>query len=701
MPYEVITGAYGCKGFAVVKTGKIYPVPGGCHKTRKDADAHAKAMNAATAGEMRAKNEAILIDIDGTIILDGIPLRHRVDYLNGLNYYKIVVTGRLESDETDTVSDLKNAGLDYDELFLNPGGDPVEHKKGTAETILNRMPIVGAYENFSDARDAYETLGIIAINPVTLDEEENRAIDLSPPEFIKDNCRRGLAYYEEGFAGDGLQPRTVREARNIAAGRMIPEDKVVRMRAWIARHLVDLNDAPEPSDDDFPSPGQVAHLLWGSGTTREAAQRTFDWANMKMRQIENENVRANGPASTPAPKSDQIIGSDENPSGSAAGKKGGITLSDAVEKSLKNKATTHNDKMKEQGRPDWTRVTVGALRSVYRRGAGAFSVSHRPGMTRGQWAMGRVNAFLYLAEKGKPENVNYVGDNDLLDKDHPKYSDTKKRENLMETETRELPPSYRPASSDDVPLYRPMCASCMHLDHENLYCYKWAAFVKPDFYCDAYCPHGTIVSMSEEAMMEEPATGETSLRWITRSIDEKRTVAYTTIECRAIGDGNTLVGYAALFDTPSHDLGGFVEYVSPGAFRKTLKDGADVRLLIDHEGAPLARTKSGTMRLVEDDRGLRVEADLDPGNPTAAGVISALKRGDMNQMSFAFRTVKDEWSRDRTTRTLKEVRLFDVSLVTFPAYENTVAELRRVVDTPPSPSSTLKRRKRQIQIASL
>ena len=120
----------------------------------------------------------------------------------------------------------------------------------------------------------------------------------------------------------------------------------------------------------------------------------------------------------------------------------------------------------------------------------------------------------------------------------------------------------------------------------------------------------------------------------------------------------------------------FVEYVKRGAFTKTIKDGADVRLLIDHEGVPLARTKSGTLRLIEDERGLAVEADLDPMNPDAARVISAMKRGDLSQMSFAFRTIKDAWSDDRNVRELREVQLYDVSVVTFPAYEQTVAEIR-------------------------
>lgn len=707
MPYEIITNAEGCNGFAVVKVGEQEPVAGGCYTNENDAQAYADALNIATSDEQRSRDQALIIDIDDTIISNGKPLRKRINYINSLENYKIVVTGRFAADKTQTVADLADAGLEYDELIMNPGGDPVEHKRETAKKILERMPVAGAFENYDDAQQAYIALGIDAIDPTTLDElgTEERAVDLSPPEYVRENCRRGLSYYEEGFAGDGLKAKTVAEARNIAAGKTISEDKVIRMRAWIARHLVDLDNAPEPSDDDYPSPGQVAHLLWGSGTTRNAAQKTYDWTNIKVRQIElereTEEDRADGPASKPAPKKDQVFGSEENPAGSAEGKQGGIELSESVEKSLANKATTHNDKMTENGRPDWTRVTVGALRSVYRRGAGAFSTSHRPGMTRGQWAMGRVNAFLYLAEKGKPENKNYVGDNDLLHKDHPKYSDTNSRSDTMNTETRELPPSYRPASSEDVPVLRPSCMSCEHFESDQSYCEKWSAEVQPDYYCDAYCPEEESPEEETPEMEEEPMMEELSNLWITRSLDEKRTVAYTTIECRAMGDGNTLVGYAALFDTPSHDLGGFVEYVSPGAFRKTLNDGADVRLLIDHEGAPLARTKSGTMRLIEDERGLRVEADLDPANPVAAGVISALKRGDMNQMSFAFRTVKDEWSRDRATRTLKEVRLFDVSVVTFPAYEATVAEVRGMLDNTTAPSGNILRRKRQIQIAAL
>jgi hypothetical protein len=117
---------------------------------------------------------------------------------------------------------------------------------------------------------------------------------------------------------------------------------------------------------------------------------------------------------TPAPKKDQVKGSSKNKKGSASGTRK-VKFSAAVEKSLKNKVEQHNEKA-GKGR----RATVGMLKAVYRRGAGAYSVSHRPGMTRNQWAMGRVNAFLKLLKSGKPSNSAYKTDNDLLPSGHPR-----------------------------------------------------------------------------------------------------------------------------------------------------------------------------------------------------------------------------------------------------------------------------------------
>ena len=191
------------------------------------------------------------------------------------------------------------------------------------------------------------------------------------------------------------------------------------------------------------------------------------------------------------------------------------------------------------------------------------------------------------------------------------------------------------------------------------------------------------------------------VQWIATEVDEKRSIAYSNLEVRSENEGKTLVGYAAVWDSPSEYMG-FTEFVKRGALSKTLNDGADVRLLIDHEGVPLARSKSGTLALEEDERGLRVEAELDPMNPDAARIMSAMKRGDLSQMSFAFRTIKDNWNTDRSVRELREVQLFDVSVVTFPAYEQTVAELRkRNEPVTLAPVSTLSLRKNQVALQKL
>jgi len=145
------------------------------------------------------------------------------------------------------------------------------------------------------------------------------------------------------------------------------------------------------------------------------------------------------------------------------------------------------------------------------------------------------------------------------------------------------------------------------------------------------------------------------------------------------GDGYRLEGYAATFDQPyevSDWLGDYVEIIRAGAFKRTLSHGADVRLLINHDGLPLARTKSGTLELTEDDIGLLVRCGLDPASPRVAEVKSGMDRGDIDEMSFQFRVTRQEWSPDYAQRDILEVQLYDVSVVTFPANPTTSVSLR-------------------------
>ena len=118
--------------------------------------------------------------------------------------------------------------------------------------------------------------------------DEERAINQEAPAYMRAAARRGLEYYAEGLGGDGLVPATIRDARLMAEGT-VSDQKWIRIAAWIARHLGDL-DSPDadPSSDNYPSPGVVAHLLWGSGPSKRAAQRALDYAESVVARIRAE-----------------------------------------------------------------------------------------------------------------------------------------------------------------------------------------------------------------------------------------------------------------------------------------------------------------------------------------------------------------------------------------------------------------------------
>jgi HK97 family phage prohead protease len=309
--------------------------------------------------------------------------------------------------------------------------------------------------------------------------DDLRAINQEAPAYMRAAARRGLEYYEEGLAGDGVTPKTIREAREMAEGR-VSDDKWIRIAAWIARHLVDL-DSPDanPDSDNYPSAGVVAHLLWGSGPSKRAAQRTQDYADSVVARIRAE-------------------------------------------------------------------------------------------------------------ETNSMENKN-----------------------------------------------------------------KWLD-----------------VARAIALKIDGPQTKEPEIR--TNSVD---------FEVRAEGDGMSFTGYASVFNSPSEDLGGFVEYVAPGAFKRSLQSRNEVKLLWNHDsGEPLASLRGGTMQLVEDSRGLKVTAQL-PNTTRGRDVAELLRTNVINTMSFGFNVIRDTWSSDGKTRTLESVRLFEVSVVSFAAYPSTTAQVRSASQT--------------------
>lgn len=152
------------------------------------------------------------------------------------------------------------------------------------------------------------------------------------------------------------------------------------------------------------------------------------------------------------------------------------------------------------------------------------------------------------------------------------------------------------------------------------------------------------------------------------------------VEVRAENDGKIVVeGYAAVFDQPT-DIGGiFTEVIARGAFRSALARGDDVEFLINHGGLPLARSTAGNLTMREDDHGLHIRAELDPSDPDVQRIVPKMRGKMLDQMSFAFNALDQEWftpSDGPDVRTIKDVALFDVSIVNRGAYPTTSIALR-------------------------
>lgn len=188
--------------------------------------------------------------------------------------------------------------------------------------------------------------------------------------------------------------------------------------------------------------------------------------------------------------------------------------------------------------------------------------------------------------------------------------------------------------------------------------------------------------MENRTLGERIATVKREIRSRSTEGIERRTVA-ARVEVRASStdEAYTIEGHAAVFDDLSEDLGFFepwFERIEPGAFKTVLSKAPDVRALFNHDpNYVLARTKSGTLRVSEDDDGLLYEADIDGGTDIGKRLRSSLTRRDVDQSSFAFRVARkgDSWEEDDEGRLIRTIHkfseLYDVSPVTYPAYPTT------------------------------
>ncbi len=494
-----------------------------------------------------------------------------------------------------------------------------------------------------------------------------------------------------------------------------------------------IHDHPDcPIESGEPGPDQVG----GHAVVKDddgqlmGCHKSHDSAEDQIKALYAAENERNSDPSTPAPKEDQIEGSKKNKPGSASGKSNNIKFSEATEKSIATIVENHNEMVKDKGLATWRRLRTPTAKAVVRRGFGAYSVSHRPGVSRNAWGLARLKAFGYLLVNDKPKNPKYVGDNDLLPEQHPKYAPKEKKNKNFRHEinvprfirdnasrglanlqfagsgltekTKREARSMRDGVVSHDKAVRMQAWFKRHIsDFEGdaakeflagesdrmspglVAWLLWGGSLSKSTRLDAMrWAERQVARHEDDRSMSRPRPASQAVGIIKRMSENKET-RFFELRAEADIDSDDLIftGYASVFNSPysvADSRGVYNEIVNQGAFTKTLSERDDVKFLINHDGIPLARTKSGTLELREDEHGLFVKAKLDESNPRVAEISSALKRGDLSEMSFGFHAIKDEFSDSGETRTLKELRLLDVSVVTWPANPATLATVRGV-----------------------
>jgi len=368
------------------------------------------------------------------------------------------------------------------------------------------------------------------------------------------------------------------------------------------------------------------------------------------------------------------------------GKKEEKQLNATVMKALENKVEEHNEDVKDLDVAWNPRVTLNKLVKVMERGIGAFKTnpqSVRPNVgSAEQWGYARVNSFLFALKKGRFQGGKH--DTDLLPPNHPVREEMEEKLIIvMEKENRELVGTMI-TDGIEMPLYTTIeeaeeIAKEMGGEGHHEHTLDGVTYYMP------FNSHEEIKEAMTQDMkiMEEndhieghDEEDDKPMGYRSNPNKEIRTFNVQDLELRQEGDDNVVVGYGSVFNTLSNELGGFREIIAEGAFDGRLKD--DVRFLINHDGLPLARTTNGTLRLSTDERGLKYEAKV-ANTSLGRDLVELMRNGTINQSSFAFVVEDDSWEmRDgMNVRTINKVsRLYDVSAVTYPAYEEASVALR-------------------------
>jgi len=324
-------------------------------------------------------------------------------------------------------------------MELHEKGETYITQRGDNETMIIKVKYSGKMrkDNLEEDYSVFEA-EISELVEELIDEKTFKV-----PAGAKGNAQKVLNWKKEkGSEVKGMTPVGWARARQLATKSEIGLSTVKRMAAF-NRHRKNAVVDPKYKSEPWKDRGYVAWLGWGgtsgidwaikisaandsiyNGVTEDEKELFATPLEEMIGDFDLDAYRSSPKgkgAKTPAKPSERIKGSKKNKEGSASKANSKIEVGSVLE-SLKEKVSSHNKKYgKEKGK----RVTLGMLKAVYRRGAGAFSSTHRPGMSRSGWGVARVNAFLKLVRSGRPSNPKYKQDNDLLPAGHPKKSSNK------------------------------------------------------------------------------------------------------------------------------------------------------------------------------------------------------------------------------------------------------------------------------------
>jgi HK97 family phage prohead protease len=479
-----------------------------------------------------------------------------------------------------------------------------------------------------------------------------------------DEAKKGLEWRKEfGRGGTEVGIRTARMIIN----NELTADRVTRMFSFHSRHQVDKEaEGYNSGEKGYPSNGRIAIALWGGDAG-------FSWSERKRKEIVEEEEKR---------------------------------VSAKIKIALENKRDEHNEDIKELSL-DWDgSVTLPMLEKVFDRGVGAYHnnpQSVRPSVkSPEQWALARVNSFLYAMKKGKFRSGKH--DTDLLPSKHPVKKEMEEKMNNMNIDCNDCFRNKRElvgtmiTDGIELPLFSTKeeaekMAEEMGGSGSHIHTLDGKEYFMPfDSHEQCMMMMSKDKDMEEEEIMEESyhydkdeEEDEKTFRNNNPNVEKRTFNLESKIETREI-DGkerNVVVGYGSVYNSRSENLGGFYEYISEGAFTDELINSSDVRALINHDpNLILARSKNGkgTLKLNADAKGLRYEFEM-PDTSYARDLLINMKNNNLNQSSFAFTIPSggDEWSSDdagNNIRTINKIdKLFDISVVTYPAYSQADSDL--------------------------